>query len=70
MVVKRKIHSPLWELDPRTLIVQPVAQCYIDKGILIVVMMISLYKLLCCCGGSGILSLVTVMKFMEDSVER
>jgi len=29
MVVKRIIPSPCWELNPRTLIVQPVAQCYI-----------------------------------------
>jgi hypothetical protein len=30
MVVKRKIPSPHWELNPRTLIVQPVAQHYTD----------------------------------------
>jgi hypothetical protein len=30
MVVKRKIPSPRQESNPRTLIVQPVAQCYTD----------------------------------------
>jgi hypothetical protein len=29
-VVKRKIPSPRRDSDPRTLIVQPVAQCYTD----------------------------------------
>jgi hypothetical protein len=29
-VVKRKIPSPRWESNPRTLIVQPVAQRYTD----------------------------------------
>jgi hypothetical protein len=30
MVVKRKILSPHWESNPRTLIVQPIAQRYTD----------------------------------------
>jgi hypothetical protein len=29
-VVKRKIPSPYWELNPRTPIVQPIAQCYTE----------------------------------------
>jgi hypothetical protein len=29
-VVKRKIPSPHWESNPRTLIVQPIAQHYTD----------------------------------------
>jgi hypothetical protein len=29
-VVKRKIPSPHWELDPRTPIIQPIAQHYTD----------------------------------------
>jgi hypothetical protein len=31
-VEKRKIPSPRWESNPKTLIVQPVAQCYTDEG--------------------------------------
>jgi hypothetical protein len=31
MVVKRKIPSPHWESNPRTLIIQPVAQCYTGR---------------------------------------
>jgi hypothetical protein len=30
VVVKRKTPSPCWALNPRTLIVQPVAQCHTD----------------------------------------
>jgi hypothetical protein len=30
VVVKRKIPSPCQELNPRTLIIQPIAQCYTD----------------------------------------
>jgi hypothetical protein len=32
-VVKRKIPSPRWESNPRTPIVQPVAQRYTDRAI-------------------------------------
>jgi hypothetical protein len=34
-VVKRKIPSPHQELNPRTTIVQPVAQCYTDWAIMV-----------------------------------
>jgi hypothetical protein len=30
VVVKRKIPSLHWELNPRTLIIQPIAQCYTE----------------------------------------
>jgi hypothetical protein len=32
-VVKRKSPSPHWESNPRTLIIQPIAQCYTDWAI-------------------------------------
>jgi hypothetical protein len=37
MLVKRKIPSPDWELNPRTLIIQPIAQCYTDRVIMIII---------------------------------
>jgi hypothetical protein len=33
MAVKRKIPSPCWESNPRTPIIQPIAQCYTDWAI-------------------------------------
>jgi hypothetical protein len=33
-VVRRKIPSPRWESNPRTPIVQPLAQCYTDCAIM------------------------------------
>jgi len=35
MVVKRKIPSPQWEMNPRTPIFQPIAQCYIDWAVVV-----------------------------------
>jgi hypothetical protein len=32
MVVKRKIPNPCWESNPRTLIIQPIAQRYTDSA--------------------------------------
>jgi hypothetical protein len=39
-VVKRRIPSPLRESNPRTPVVQPVAQRYTDRAIIIIIIII------------------------------
>jgi hypothetical protein len=43
MVVKRKISSPQWESNPRTPIIQPIAQCYTDRAITVLTLALNTF---------------------------
>jgi hypothetical protein len=44
-VVKRKIHSPRRESNPRTPIVQPIAQRYTDRAVTALTGMLAIYEM-------------------------